>query len=61
MRGGRIGDQREIAVPVLVAEKHRQAPVAALGHMVRDTGNDDAGQSRHAARVWPLRALVNLV
>ena len=43
MRGARISDPRKIAAPVLVAEEHRQAPVAALGHMVRDTGNDDAG------------------
>lgn len=61
MRGGRIGDERGIAAPVLVAEEHRQAPVATLRHMVRDTGNDDAPKPGHAAREQAVRAFVNLV
>jgi hypothetical protein len=32
-----------------VAEKRARPAVAALGHMVRMAGNDDAGEASHAA------------
>jgi hypothetical protein len=41
------GEQRQIRGPVLVAEEDRQAAVAALRDMMRDIGNDDAGETGH--------------
>ncbi|MBY0284450.1 MAG: hypothetical protein K2W81_10865 [Sphingomonas sp.] len=41
-------DQRQILGPIIVAEKDRQPPIVPLGHMVRDTGNDDAGKASHS-------------
>lgn len=35
-------DQPEILAPVVVGEEDRQAPIAALGHMMRHIENDDA-------------------
>jgi hypothetical protein len=48
---GRIamrGEQVAIESIVVVAEERPGPPVATLGDMVRETGNDDAGEASHA-------------
>lgn len=37
----------QVCLPVIVAEKHGLAPIAALGNVVRHAGTDDAGDSGH--------------
>ncbi len=47
LRRARFRQQREVSGAVLIAEKHWQPPIAPLRDMVRDLGNDDAGESGH--------------
>lgn len=49
--GGAAALGQEIAVErvIGVAEEHARAAVAALGDVVRMTGDDDAGEAGHAA------------
>ena len=47
-----LAEQRERGDVVLVEEEHRQSPVAELGDVVRDIGDDDAGEAGHE-RGWP--------
>ena len=42
------GKQLEIGGAVLVREENRQSAVAALGHVMRDVGDDDTGETSHA-------------
>lgn len=55
--GGR--EQVEIGPPVTVGEEHRQPAIAALGDVVRDPGNDDAGETGHCRRLTAMRRRVN--
>ena len=47
--GQRRLDGEEVAVQPVVAvpEKHRRSMIAALGHMMRQVGDDDAGYAGH--------------
>lgn len=42
-----LGHQRAVRLVVLLAEERPLSPVAALGYMVRVSGRNDSGQSRH--------------
>ena len=44
-----LGQQIAIERVVVVAEEGARAAVAALGDVVRMTGNDDAGETGHGA------------
>jgi len=37
---------------IAVLEKRPLAPVAALGHMMRNAGQNHAGEASHGARLW---------
>ncbi len=39
--------QREVGVPVRVAEEYRAAAIAPLGHVMRDPGDDNARNAGH--------------
>ena len=43
------GEQVAIKRIVAVTKEGLRAAIAALGHMVRMTGNDDTGETSHAA------------
>jgi hypothetical protein len=53
MRGQKIAVERVVGV----GEEGARAAVAALGDMMRQAGNDDAGETGHAA-TWPRRSAV---
>ena len=53
--------QREILVAVIVGEEHRQTAIAALGDVVGNVGDDNAGESGHGRSVMGRGAGVNLV
>lgn len=42
-----LRNQMEIGAAVIVAEKHRQAAIAALGDMMRDPGQDETYKKDH--------------
>ncbi len=48
----RVGEQRSVQRMILVAETGRLASIATLGHMTRQTGNDEARpeMTRQASR-----------
>lgn len=56
-----IGDEGEIGAAIVVGEEHREAAIAALRHMMRDAGDDDAGETGHARGVAGEGMGVNLV
>ena len=45
---GLLGQEVAVYLVIAVLEEDRLAPVAALGDMVRQTRDDDAGETRHA-------------
>jgi hypothetical protein len=49
----RIRQKIEVEGIVSVLEKRPLAPVAALGHMVRDAGQDHAGEASHGSGCQP--------
>lgn len=49
--GAAIAQQRKVKRAVLVAEEHRQAPVAALGDVMRHAGKDYARKPGHGGRL----------
>ena len=53
--------RQQIAVErvILVAEKGARAAVAALGDMMRNAGDDDAGETGHAKKMAPAKLDVN--
>ena len=54
-----FGEPIAIERIVAVLEKDALAPVAALGHMMRQAGDDDAGDAGHGRRLARMRQLVN--
>ncbi len=44
-----LAEQVAIECVVGVSEKRARAAIAALGNVVRQAGNDDAGEAGHAA------------
>ena len=52
---------KQVAVEgiVGVGKEDFGAAIAALGHMMRQTGNDDTGQTSHGARLEPSRHGIN--
>jgi len=50
-RLGGCRHQPEILAPIIVREEHRQAPIAALGHMMGCIGDHDTGEARHERRL----------
>ena len=46
-----LGDQSAIGGVILLAKEYLLPPVAALGDVMRDVGNDDAGQTSHAHQI----------
>ncbi len=46
-----LGEEIAIERAVLGSDEHRLAPIAALGNMMRDAGNDDASDARHGTPV----------
>src|SRR5438093_10570979 len=48
---GGFGEDVTIEGIVAVAEEGLLTAITALGHMMRDTGNDEARQTSHGARV----------
>ena len=51
-----FGEQVAIQHVIAVAEEGPRAAIATLGDMVRITGDDDAGETGHAASCSPSRA-----
>ena len=53
--------RQDIAVKavVVIGEEYPPASVAALRHMMRQTGNDEAGQAGHAVMLSPPTRRVN--
>jgi hypothetical protein len=47
-----IGQQIEIDRIIAVLEKGPLAPIAALGHMMRNAGHHEARKAGHVARLW---------
>jgi len=46
-----LGQEVQIGAAIPVIEKGLQAPVAPLRHVMRDTGNHDAGETGHGGRL----------
>jgi hypothetical protein len=46
-----LGQKVAIASVIRVAEKRPRPPVAALGYVVRNMWEDNAGEAGHAARL----------
>ena len=49
-RAAILGEQVAIERIIVVAKERARATIAALGDMVRMTGNDDTGEAGHAAQ-----------
>jgi YD repeat-containing protein len=50
-RGAALAHQLQIQAPVLIREEHRLPAIAALGDVVSDAGDDDAGEAGHSGDV----------
>lgn len=48
-----LGHQDQVCVVVFIAEKSFHPPISTLGHVVRNTGGDYAGNSGHWAILMP--------
>ena len=57
--GAAAFEQAQVQLAVGCGEEHRQAPVAALGYVVRHAGQDDAGEACHTLVIWRAAWLVN--
>jgi len=51
MLSGLLGQQIPIEFKVGAREEHGLAPIAALGDVMRQAGNDEAGHASHVKRI----------
>lgn len=59
--GAALAHQLEVEPTVVVGEEHRLPAIATLGDVMRDAGNDDAGEPGHANGIANTEARAHLV
>ena len=55
LRRAMFGEQIAVERVILITKKGLRPPVTALSDMVRDAGNDEAGEAGHAGKARAMR------